>query len=285
VKRVASVFDDERVQALLDLALREDVGAGDRTSEATVPASARAKGRLLAKAPLVVCGLDALAAVFGRLGGADVELLVQDGHVASPGDVVARASGAARTLLAGERLMLNLVQHLSGIATATRACVERVAGTQLVIRDTRKTVPGMRVLAKYAVRVGGGENHRMALDDAILVKDNHLALGGGDLAGAVANARRLFPSLPLEVEARTMAELDAAIAASPDLILLDNMTPAEMTEAVRRVAGRVPLEASGGIELDDLPAVAATGVAYVAMGALTHSAGAVDLSFKLEPLP
>jgi len=282
---VASVFDDARVQALLELALREDVGAGDRTSEATVPATARARGRLLAKAPLVVCGLGALAAVFERLGGADVELLVDDGHVASPGDVVARATGAARTLLAGERLMLNLVQHLSGIATATRRSVERVAGTGLVIRDTRKTVPGMRVLAKYAVRVGGGENHRMALDDAILVKDNHLALGGGDLAAAVASARRLWPALPLEVEVRTMAELEAALAATPDLILLDNMTPAEMTEAVRRAAGRVPLEASGGIELDDLPAVAATGVAYVAMGALTHSAGAVDLSFKLEPLP
>lgn len=281
---MSSVFDDERVQALLDLALREDVGAGDRTSEATVPASARARGRLLAKAPLVVCGLDAMAAVFGRLGGADVELLVADGHVARPGEIVARATGSARTLLAGERLMLNLLQHLSGIATATRHCVERVAGTPLVIRDTRKTVPGMRVLAKYAVRVGGGENHRMALDDAILVKDNHLALGGGDLAGAVAAARRLFPSLPLEVEARTMAELDAAIIAAPDLILLDNMSTDEMREAVRRVAGRVPLEASGGIELDDLAAVAATGVAYVAMGALTHSAPAVDLSFKLEPL-
>jgi nicotinate-nucleotide pyrophosphorylase (carboxylating) len=282
---VASVFDDERVQALLDLALREDLGAGDRTSEATVPASARARGRLLAKEPLVVCGLGALRAVFDRVGnGVEVELSVADGHLAAPGEVVARATGPARVLLAGERLALNLLQHLSGIATATRRCVERVAGTQLVVRDTRKTVPGMRVLAKYAVRVGGGENHRMALDDAILVKDNHLALGGGDLAGAVRAARTMWPTLPLEVECRTMAELDAAVAAKPDLILLDNMTPGEMAEAVRRVAGRVPLEASGGIGPDELATVAATGVAYVAMGALTHSAPAVDLSFKLEPL-
>jgi nicotinate-nucleotide pyrophosphorylase (carboxylating) len=278
------VFDDPRVGALLDLALREDVGAGDRTSEATVPEAARARGRLLAKEQLVVCGLPLVERVFGRLGGVGITWQAKDGDAAEPGAVLAVLDGRARTLLAGERLALNFVQHLSGIATLTRACVERVAGTRLRVRDTRKTVPGLRLLEKYAVRCGGGVNHRMGLDDAILVKDNHLALGGGDFAAAVRAARSQFPSLPLEVEARTSAELDRAITAAPDLILLDNMSVAEIREAVTRVGGRVPLEASGGITLETLAAVAATGVDYVAMGELTHSARAVDVSLKLEPV-
>lgn len=278
------VFDHPLVARLLDLAIAEDVGGGDHTSEATVPGGARAHGRLLAKQALVVCGLPLLDRVFARLGGATVTAIAAEGQAVPPGTVVATVDGTARTLLAGERLALNLVQHLCGIATLTRACVERVAGTGLVVRDTRKTVPGMRLLAKYAVRAGGGTNHRLALDDAILVKDNHLSLGGGDFAAAVAAARRDFPGLPLEVECRTLAEVERAVAASPDLVLLDNMTPAQMTEAVRLVAGRVPLEASGGIGLDDLPAVAASGVQYVAMGALTHSAGACDVSLKLAPV-
>lgn len=278
-----AVFDHPLVARLLDLAIAEDVGGGDHTSEATVPAAARARGRLLAKEGLVVCGLPLLDRVFARLGGASVTLIAAEGQAVSAGSVVATVDGTARTLLAGERLALNLVQHLCGIATLTRACVARVAGTGLVIRDTRKTVPGMRLLAKYAVRAGGGTNHRMALDDAILVKDNHLALGGGDFASAVTASRRDFPGLPLEVECRTLAEVARAVDARPDLILLDNMTPAQMRDAAALVAGRVPLEASGGIGLDDLPAVAASGVQYVAMGALTHSAGACDLSLKLEP--
>ncbi|MCW5891445.1 MAG: carboxylating nicotinate-nucleotide diphosphorylase [bacterium] len=277
------VFDHPLVARLLELAIAEDVGGGDHTSEATVPASARAHGRLLAKQELVVCGLPLLERVFARLGGASVTVIAAEGQAVAAGSVVAGVGGAARTLLAGERLALNLVQHLCGIATLTRACVQRVVGTGLVIRDTRKTVPGMRVLAKYAVRAGGGTNHRLALDDAILVKDNHLSLGGGDFAAAVTAARRDFPGLPLEVECRTLAEVERAAAANPDLILLDNMSPAQMRDAVARVAGRVPLEASGGIGLDDLPAVAAAGVQYVAMGALTHSAGACDLSLKLTP--
>ena len=278
------VFDDPRVTALLDLALREDVGAGDRTSEATVPATARARGRLLAKEPLVVCGLPLMERVFARLGGVTIDWRATDGDRAAPKAVLAVVEGGARTLLAGERLSLNFLQHLSGIATLTRACVDAVRGTKLVVRDTRKTVPGLRVLEKYAVRTGGGVNHRMGLDDAVLVKDNHLALGHGDFDAAVQAARTQFPALPLEVEARTMPEVERALAARPDLILLDNMTTDQMREAVALVAGRVPLEASGGIHLEDLPAVAATGVDYVAMGQLTHSARAVDLSLKLEPL-
>jgi nicotinate-nucleotide pyrophosphorylase (carboxylating) len=278
------VFDDPDVAALLELALREDVGAGDRTSEATVPETARARGRLLAKERLVVCGLPLVERVFARLGGVATTMRSRDGDRVEAGTLLAVLEGRARTLLAGERLALNVVQHLSGVATLTAACVDRVRGTRLVVRDTRKTVPGLRVLEKYAVRCGGGTNHRMGLDDAILVKDNHLALGGGDFEAAVRAARARFPGLPLEVEARTTAELDRALAAKPDLVLLDNMTVEEIAAAVARVAGRVPLEASGGITLDDLGAVAATGVDYVAMGQLTHSARAVDVSLKLEPL-
>jgi nicotinate-nucleotide pyrophosphorylase (carboxylating) len=281
---VDPVFDASDVRALVERALAEDVGAGDRTSEALVPADARARARLLAKQRLVVCGLPLFVRVFDAVGGVRVALAASDGDRVEPGTVVATLEGNARALLKGERLALNFVQHLSGIATVTRACVDRVAGTKLIVRDTRKTIPGLRLLAKYAVRTGGGTNHRMGLDDAILIKDNHLALAGGDLAGAVRTARAAWPRLPLEVECRTLAEVEAAIPALPDLILLDNMTVADIAAAVRLAAGRVPLEASGGIVPDDLPAVAATGVDYVAMGALTHSAPAADLSLKLGPL-
>jgi len=278
------VFDDPRVTALVELALREDVGAGDRTSEATIPDTVRARGRFLAKEPLVVCGTPLVERVFGRLGPVAIAWSAGEGDRLEPGTVFGTVEGAARTLLAGERLVLNFLQHLSGIATLTAACVAQAAGTRLRVRDTRKTVPGLRVLEKYAVRSGGGTNHRMGLDDAILVKDNHLTLGGGDFDAAVSAARTKFPTLPLEVEARTMAEVERALAAKPDLILLDNMTPAQMREAVALAAGRVPLEASGGIRIGDIAEVAATGVDYVAMGELTHSARAVDISLKLEPI-
>jgi nicotinate-nucleotide pyrophosphorylase (carboxylating) len=279
------VFDDPEVTALLDLALAEDVGAGDCTSLATVPAAARARGRLLAKQPLVVCGVPLLERVFGRLGVATVAVHDAEGTHVETGRVVAHVEASARTLLAGERLALNLLQHLSGIATATRRCVEAVRGTRLVVRDTRKTLPGMRRLAKYAVRTGGAQNHRLRLDDAILVKDNHLALSGRTLAETVCAARAAYPQLPLEVECRTLDELRAALGAAPDLILLDNMNLDTIREAVALAGGRVPLEVSGGVRLDDLPAVAATGVAFVAMWAITHSAPAADLSLKLDPLP
>jgi nicotinate-nucleotide pyrophosphorylase (carboxylating) len=237
-----------------------------------------------AKQALVVCGLPLLGQVFRRIGPVTVAVQAAEGSRAVPGQVLATLEGAARTLLAGERVALNLLQHLSGIATLARAYVDRVAGTTLVVRDTRKTIPGMRALAKYAVRTGGAVNHRLALDDAILVKDNHLTLRGGDVAEAVRAARAASPELPVEVECGTLAEVAAALDAGPDLILLDNMLPAEMAAAVRRVGGRVPLEASGGVTLENLPAIAATGVQLVAIGALTHSAPAADINLKLEPL-
>jgi len=277
-------WDDPHVGALLDIALAEDVGRGDRTSEALIPAGARARGRVRAKQALVVCGLPLLERVFQRIGPVEITVDAAEGSRAAAGQVLATVDGAARTLLAGERVALNLLQHLCGIATLTRAYVDRVAGTRLVVRDTRKTLPGMRALAKYAVRTGGAANHRLGLDDAILIKDNHLTLRGGDVAEAVRAARAASPELAVEVECRTLGEVAAAVDARPDLILLDNMRPEEMTLAVRRVAGRIPLEASGGVTLDTLPAIAATGVDMVAVGALTHSAPAVDLNLKIEPL-
>jgi nicotinate-nucleotide pyrophosphorylase (carboxylating) len=282
---VGAPFDDPHVGALLALALAEDLGRGDRTSEALVPAAARARGRVRAKEPLVVCGLPLLERVFARIGPVAVAIDAAEGSRAVAGQVLATVEGPARTLLAGERVALNLLQHLCGIATLARAYVDRVAGTGLVVRDTRKTLPGMRVLAKYAVRTGGAVNHRLRLDDAILVKDNHLALRGGDVAAAVRAARAASPDLPVEIECRTLPEVDAAAVARPDLILLDNMTPETIAAAVQRVAGRVPLEASGGVTLDTVAAIAATGVQMVAVGALTHSAPAVDLNLKIEPLP
>ncbi|HJQ83231.1 MAG TPA: carboxylating nicotinate-nucleotide diphosphorylase, partial [Candidatus Binatia bacterium] len=254
-------------------------------SAALVPAGARARGRVRAKQTLVVCGLPLLDVVFRRLGEVRVVVDAKEGSEARSGQVLATLEGDARALLAGERAALNLLQHLCGIATLTRAYVERVAGTPLVVRDTRKTIPGMRALAKYAVRTGGGVNHRLGLDDAILVKDNHLALRGGDLREAVRAARAASPDLPVEVECRTLLEVAEAVEAKPDLILLDNMGLGDLREAVRRVGGRVPLEVSGGVTLDALPAIAALGVQLVAIGALTHSAPAADLHLKIEPLP
>lgn len=233
----------------------------------------------------MVCGIPLLAHIFRRLGPVAVTPRAEEGAEVGAGTVLATLEGDARALLAGERVTLNLLQHLSGVATLTRACVERVAGAKLVVRDTRKTLPGLRLLAKYAVRTGGGTNHRLGLDDAILIKDNHLTLCGGDVAAAVRKARAAWPGLPLEVECRTLAEVEAALGAAPDLILLDNMVPDDLTAAKRLVGGRVPLEASGGITAERLREIAATGVEYVAIGALTHSAPAADLHLKLELLP
>jgi nicotinate-nucleotide pyrophosphorylase (carboxylating) len=268
-------------ERLVELALEEDLLLGDVTSEATIDVAARGEGRFLAKEDLVVAGSAVAVRVFERLG-AECRLEVQDGARVAKGSIFGTAIGSVRALLAAERTALNFLQRLSGVATATRRCVDALAGggrTQLL--DTRKTTPGWRMLEKAAVRAGGGRNHRFALGDGILIKDNHVAACGG-VGEAVRRAReRAGAMLRIEVEVVDLPGLDAAIAAKADIVLLDNMDDATMAAAVKRAAGRVLLEASGNMTLERLPKIAATGVDFVSMGAITHSARAVDISFEL----
>ncbi|HLL85731.1 MAG TPA: carboxylating nicotinate-nucleotide diphosphorylase [Thermoleophilaceae bacterium] len=274
------------MQELIDLALAEDVGAGDLTAAAVVPAGARARARIVQKAEGVVAGLDVAEAVFRRL-----ELALRwrahaaDGDEGDAGRLVAEIAGPAAPLLAGERVALNFLGRLSGVATLTARYVEAVAGTGAAILDTRKTTPGLRALEKRAVAAGGGRNHRAGLYDALLVKENHAALAGGIAAAAraaVAAADRT--GLEVVVECASLDEVDEALAAGAPRVLLDNLPLAELREAVARARGRAQTEASGGITLDTVRAIAETGVDYVSVGALTHSAPALDLSMSLDPL-
>jgi len=276
------------VQPLGQLVLRalaEDVGALDVTSAATVPAGTRAVATITQKAAGVVFGLDAAEATFLAVDS-DVELerLGPEGQWREPPAAVLRATGDARALLAAERTALNFLQRLSGVATLTARCVRAVEGTGARILDTRKTTPGLRALEKAAVAAGGGVNHRAGLYDMVLIKENHAALAGG-VGPAVRAARRAFPDLPLEVECRTREEVDEALAAGAPRILLDNMRPSELRAVAEHVAGRAELEASGAIVLDTLRAHASTGIDFVSIGALTHSAPALDLSLILKPIP
>jgi nicotinate-nucleotide pyrophosphorylase (carboxylating) len=270
---------------LVAKALAEDLGSGDVTSEATVPADARARARIVQKQPGVLFGLEAAAEAFTQAGAESFEPLAAEGvwRDEAPADVAAIA-GPARALLAGERTALNLLGHLSGVATLTARFVAAVDGTGVEILDTRKTTPGLRALEKAAVAAGGGRNHRMGLDDAILIKENHIALAGG-LATAVELARAGQPDLAVEVECRDLEEVAQALSAGADRLLLDNMSPAELRDAVaarERAARDVPLEASGGVTLDNVAEIAATGVELISIGALTHSAPALDLSMLLD---
>jgi nicotinate-nucleotide pyrophosphorylase (carboxylating) len=272
------------VERLIDLALDEDLSLGDATSEATIPATARGRGTFLAKDPLVLAGTSVAARVFERLG-ATCRFDRADGDRVPRGEVFGEATGPLRTLLAAERSALNFLQRLSGIATGTRTAVDALsaAGGRTRLLDTRKTTPGWRRLEKDAVRAGGGLNHRFSLGDGILVKDNHVAACGG-VGEAVRRARsRGNAMLRVEVEVVDLAGLAEAISAGADIVLLDNMDDRAMAEAVRQSAGRVLLEASGNMTLERLPRVAATGVDFVSMGALTHSARAADISFEIEP--
>lgn len=276
----------EGLSELVARALAEDLGAGDLTSEATVPAAARARARIVQKQPGVIFGLDAAREAFAQAGAADFDPLAREGEWRErvPAEVVL-ASGPARALLAGERTALNFLARLSGIATLTARYVAAVRGTGAQILDTRKTTPGLRALEKAAVAAGGGRNHRLGLDDALLIKENHIALAGG-LAAAVTAARVAHPGLELEVECRGRAEVDEALAAGADRLLLDNMDPAGLRAAVAardRSGSEAPLEASGGVTLGNVAEVAATGVELISVGALTHSAPALDLSLLLEP--
>jgi nicotinate-nucleotide pyrophosphorylase (carboxylating) len=274
------------VSALTDVvagALAEDVGAGDITTETTVPEQARALALISQKAPGVVFGLDAAEETFRTLDPSlAVERLTEEGRWRESGPVLS-VEGSARAILTGERTALNFLQRLSGVATLAARCAQAVAGTNAKILDTRKTTPGLRALEKAAVAAGGATNHRAGLYDAILIKENHAALAGG-VGKAVRLALDRGLGLPVEVEARSLAEVDEALAAGAPWILLDNMTPAQMREAVQHVAGRAKLEASGGVTLDALKEIADTGVDFISVGALTHSAPALDLSLILEPI-
>jgi nicotinate-nucleotide pyrophosphorylase (carboxylating) len=268
------------IERLVDLALEEDLSLGDATSEATIDAAATGEGRFLAKEELVLAGTTIAARIFERLG-AECRFDREDGARTAPGDWVGTARGPLRALLAAERTSLNFLQRLSGIATTTRRCVDMLGASKTRLLDSRKTTPGWRMLEKAAVRAGGGTNHRRNLGDGILIKDNHVAACGGVGAAVKAARARGSALLRVEVEITRLDQLEEAIATGADIVLLDNMDDASMAEAVRRTAGRVPLEASGGIRFERLPRVAATGVDFVSMGAITQSARAVDISFEV----
>ena len=271
----------EAYRDLVRQALAEDRGRGDATSAATIAAGTRARGTIIAKANLVVAGIGVAAEAFRQLDPQSVfEVRWGDGSRVEPGDVVANVRGDAHALLEAERTALNFLQRLSGIATLTSKFVD-AAGSGITVLDTRKTTPGFRALEKYAVRCGGGTNHRHRLDDGILIKDNHKRLGGG-VAAAATRAMAQSGGLPVVVEVETLDELDEVLKTGVPRILLDNFTTYDIREAVKRVNGRADIEISGGVTLERIPELATTGAQYVSIGALTHSAPAADLSFELE---
>ncbi|MGE5360809.1 MAG: carboxylating nicotinate-nucleotide diphosphorylase [Bacteroidales bacterium] len=267
---------------LVRRALAEDIGRGDVTSACTIPGDARARGVLVAKCQCVVAGLDIAFETFRQLDpGIEVRVLQDDGTACQPGDALAEVFGNARALLAGERTALNFLQRLSGTATLARRFADAAAG-RITILDTRKTTPTFRALEKYAVRTGGATNHRMCLDDGILIKDNHLRVAGG-VTAAVARAKSAGHDLPVEVEVETLAQVEEALDAGADILLLDNMNTADIREAVCRSRGRAKTEISGGVTLARLGELAETGADFVSAGALTHSAPSADISFELYP--
>lgn len=273
------------VRRIVGNALVEDLGSGDITTSLTVPAGAKAAGTFFSKQPLVVAGLPIAAEAFRALEpDCAWDAIVSDGAQVAHGKALARVEGKAATLLSGERVALNFLQRMSGIATLTRKFKDQLVGLKTELMDTRKTTPGLRLLEKYAVRMGGGSNHRMGLDDGILIKNNHIARAGG-IRSAIERVLQRRPSgMPVEVEVRTCAELDEAIAAGADIALLDNMMPEEVAGCVRLAQRRILLEVSGGVSLENVRAYAVTGVDRISVGALTHSAPAADINFLIDPL-
>jgi nicotinate-nucleotide pyrophosphorylase (carboxylating) len=277
-----TMLNSAHLDRLIDLALEEDIGPGDVTTQALVDPELQGEAHIRAKAALVVAGLAVAARVFQKLDTKVVfAAAVDDGQEVEKGTVLARLTGPVASILNGERVALNFLQRLSGIATFTRAMAAQVAGTQAVLVDTRKTTPGWRVLEKYAVRLGGGRNHRLGLFDGVLIKNNHLT-AVGSISQAVRQAKaRAHHLLKIEVEVTDLNGLEEALSAGADLILLDNMDDATLKKAVELTRGRAVLEASGSMTKDRLPQVAATGVNLISMGALTHSAPAVDIHLRL----
>jgi len=267
---------------LVKAALAEDLAGGvDVTSVATIAVDAQLQAEFVARESGVVVGIEMAKAVLTEVGVDGVEVLVQDGALVNTGDVLIKVSGNARAILLAERTALNFLGHLSGIATLTSKWVKAIAGTNCEIRDTRKTTPGWRELEKYAVHMGGGTNHRMSLSDAALIKDNHIAAAGG-VKAAFNAVRSEFPTAPIEIEVDTLEQLAEVLPLKPDLVLLDNMTPEQCREAVSLVAGQTKLEASGGITLDKARSYAETGINYLAIGALTHSAKNFDIGLDVR---
>ena len=278
----------EEIRAAVRAALAEDIGTGDATTLATVPESAFINAALIAREPLVLAGGAFAEAAFTELSAAvKIERLVQDGQTAGRGRKLIGVSGSAQAVLMAERVALNFVQRLSGVATLTAQFVEAVQGTRAKILDTRKTTPGWRRFEKYAVACGGGRNHRFGLFDLVLIKDNHLAALRDEepnaIAAAVQRARLRFPQLKVEVEADTLEQVQQAVAAGADIILLDNMTNQQLRDAVKIAAGRAQTEASGGVGLQTVRGIAETGVDFISVGALTHSARAMDIALDFEP--
>jgi nicotinate-nucleotide pyrophosphorylase (carboxylating) len=276
------ILPQGEIERVIDAALAEDLGRGDITTRAIVPAGARLRLVMRTRQAIVLAGIDVAAAVFRRLDpGVKIELRVRDGEKVNAGITLARIEGEAAGLLTAERTALNIVQVLSGIATLTRAYVERVAGTRARLLDTRKTIPGLRALSKHATRMGGATNHRMRLDDGILIKDNHVAVAGS-VAEAVRHARTGRDGIrDVRVECDTLDQVREALAAGADSILLDNMDVATLREAVELVAGRVPLEASGGVTLENIRAIAETGVDFISTGRITQAAPAADIGLDI----
>jgi nicotinate-nucleotide pyrophosphorylase (carboxylating) len=269
--------------------LSEDIGRGDITTQACVPQDVRGVGRFLAKEDLIVCGLDVAEAVFAHLDpeSPEIEVVAGEGERVEAGTVFATLKGYADVLLTGERVALNLLQRMSGVATLTRKYVDAIEGTNAVIVDTRKTTPGIRMLEKYAVTVGGGKNHRMGLDDGVLIKDNHIALAGGITEAVVMAKQRVGHLHKIEVEIANWAQLREAIEAGADIVMLDNQTPeeaAKLVEMARQMNPNVLLEASGGMDLDKVRSFAEAGVDLISVGRITHSAKAVDISFKIKTI-
>ena len=275
-------LDPSAYREIVSQALAEDLGSGDVTTQGVIGNKQHARGVLLAKSPCVIAGLDIASEAFRHLDPAvAVTVWHRDGSYCEPGTVVAEYRGLAAALLSAERTALNFLQRLSGTATLTRQFVDAAAG-RIIVLDTRKTTPLLRALEKYAVRAGGGVNHRSGLDTGVLIKDNHVRLGGG-VAQTVARMREARPLMPTEVEAQTLDEVDDALQVGADIVLLDNLSTPEIVEAVRRCRGRAKTEISGGVTLSRLPELAATGADYVSVGALTHSAPSADLSLEIEP--
>lgn len=275
-------IDMRALNELIARALAEDIGTGDITTQCTVPQDAVTSGRFLAKSPGVLCGTEIAKAVFAYVDPqVNMETFFSDGDTVKKGDIIGAVKGRASSVLTAERLALNFMQRLSGIATRTRAAVDEVAGYAVKIIDTRKTTPGLRVLEKYAVRVGGGFNHRITLSDGILIKDNHVRAAGG-ITIAIASARKNAPhTLKIEVEAETLEMVEEALSAGADIIMLDNMSVEVMTQAVTMIQKKALTEASGNMDEKDLREIAMTGVNFISIGALTHTVKPLDISLKL----